>query len=100
MQSFVSTMIISSLLLTKLSFYDTPSGGAWDDNITYTYTTDPAYGDGNYVGHYTDLWSPTWQHFDNLDHIRPDTGVPAINRVGVWNLPGRDFPGPAADPVP
>jgi hypothetical protein len=34
MQSFVSTMIISSLLLTKLSFYDTPSGGAWDDNIT------------------------------------------------------------------
>jgi hypothetical protein len=65
-----------------------------------TYTTDPAYGDGNYVGHYTDLWSPTWQHFDNLDHIRPDTGVPAINRVGVWNLPGRDFPGPAADPVP
>ncbi len=65
-----------------------------------TYTTDPAYGDGNYVGHYTDLWSPTWQHFDNLDHIRPDTGVPAVNRVGVWNLPGRDFPGPAADPVP
>jgi hypothetical protein len=29
-----SIMILSSLLLTKLSFYETPSGGAWDDNIT------------------------------------------------------------------
>jgi hypothetical protein len=68
--------------------------------ITDTFTEDPAYGDSSYPGGYTKLWSPTWQHFDNLDHIRPDIGVPTWNVVSQWNLPGREFPGPAADPVP
>lgn len=43
------------------------------------------------------VYAPQWQHMDNLDHIRPDTGVPQMNSVGAWNLPGRAFPGPSAE---
>lgn len=32
---------------------------------------------------------------DNLDHIRPATG--AWDAPSAWNLPGREFPGPAAE---
>jgi len=45
----------------------------------------------------TSRWSPTWQHMDNLDHIRPETGVPGITGTSAWSLPGRGFPGPAAE---
>ena len=49
-------MILQSLLFTKLGPpFETPSGGAWDDNITYNFTSDPEYGDGGYVHHYRDL---------------------------------------------
>ncbi|EKX51780.1 hypothetical protein GUITHDRAFT_150806, partial [Guillardia theta CCMP2712] len=91
-------MILQSLLFTKLGApFETPSGGAWDDQITYNFTTDPEYTDNGYVKHYTDLWSPAWQHMDNLDHIRPSMGVPSWDAPSQWNLPGRAFPGPAAD---
>ena len=36
----------------------------------------------------------TWMQ-DNLDHIRPATG--AWDAPSAWNLPGREFPGPAAE---
>eukprot|EP00960_Hanusia_phi_P029157 747803-Hanusia_phi.AAC.4 len=114
-------MILQSLLFTKLGApFETPSGGAWDDQITYNFTTDPEYTDNSYVKHYTDLvhlscaalvflvrpsdgdvapcsWSPAWQHMDNLDHVRPSMGVPSWDAPSQWNLPGRAFPGPAAD---
>jgi len=91
--------MLTGLLMTKLGApFETP--GSWDDWTTYAFTTDPAYGDAGYPSGYTKLWGPTWQHFDNLDHIRPSTGNPNIDAVGAWNLPGRAFPGPAADPVP
>ena len=49
-------MILQSLLFTKLGPpFETPSGGAWDDQITYNFTTDPEYGDVAYVNHYRDL---------------------------------------------
>jgi hypothetical protein len=49
-------MILQALLFTKLGPpFETPSGGAWDDQITYNYTTDPEYGDVEYVNHYRDL---------------------------------------------
>mmetsp|Transcript_23293 Transcript_23293/g.36451 ORF Transcript_23293/g.36451 Transcript_23293/m.36451 type:complete len:83 (-) Transcript_23293:180-428(-) len=76
--------------------FETPSGGAWDGNITYMYTPDPEYGDSNYPLKYTELWNNKWRHFDNLDHVRPNTGVPTWNMAGAWELPGRTFPGPAA----
>jgi len=93
-------MILQSLLFTKLGPpFETPSGGAWDDNITYNFTSDPEYGDGGYVHHYRDLWGGVWQHFDNLDHVRPTTGVATWDAPSKWNLPGRAFPGPCADPT-
>jgi hypothetical protein len=42
--------------------FETPSGGAWDDNITYNFTTSPEYGDSAYPAGYTAMWSPGWQH--------------------------------------
>ena len=42
-------------------------------------------------------WGGTWQHFDNLDHVRPTTGVPTWDAPSKWNLPGREFPGPSAE---
>ena len=49
-------MIFTSLLFTKLGPpFETPSGGAWDDQITYNFTTDPEYTDVDYVNHYRDL---------------------------------------------
>jgi hypothetical protein len=63
------------------------------------FTNDPAYGDGTYVAGYNALWDDNWRHMDNLDHIRPTLGLPNHDAVGAWNLPGRDFPGPAAEPI-
>ena len=48
---------------------------------------------------YNALWDDNWKHLDNLDHVRPSLGLPNHDAVGAWNLPGRDFPGPAADPI-
>jgi len=49
-------MILQALCFTKLGApFDTPSGGSWDDQITYNYTTDPEFGNTDYVKHYTDL---------------------------------------------
>ena len=42
-------------------------------------------------------WGSTWQHFDNLDHVRPTTGVATWDAPSKWNLPGREFPGPCAE---
>eukprot|EP00281_Chroomonas_sp_CCMP1168_P025066 CAMPEP_0206230722 /NCGR_PEP_ID=MMETSP0047_2-20121206/10427_1 /ASSEMBLY_ACC=CAM_ASM_000192 /TAXON_ID=195065 /ORGANISM="Chroomonas mesostigmatica_cf, Strain CCMP1168" /LENGTH=95 /DNA_ID=CAMNT_0053654197 /DNA_START=62 /DNA_END=349 /DNA_ORIENTATION=- len=94
-------------MLAMPAWAETP--GSWDDWTTYSFTTPEApntmtfpsgytsaYGLSDYPKEYTSMWSPTWQHFDNLDHIRPTTGVPAMDAVGKWNLPGRAFPGPAA----
>lgn len=48
-------MILQALAFTKLAApFDTPSGGAWDDQITYNFTKDPAYGDAAYVEGYPD----------------------------------------------
>mmetsp|Transcript_4287 Transcript_4287/g.8284 ORF Transcript_4287/g.8284 Transcript_4287/m.8284 type:complete len:93 (+) Transcript_4287:50-328(+) len=92
-------MILQSLLFSKLGPpFETP--GSWDDWTTYSFTTDPAYGDGSSPCHYTDEWNSVWQHFDNLDHVRPTTGVPTWDAPSQWRLPGRSFPGPAADPIP
>ena len=52
----VRRMILQALLFTKLGPpFETPSGGAWDDQITYNFTTDPEYTDVDYVNHYRDL---------------------------------------------
>ncbi|EKX51023.1 hypothetical protein GUITHDRAFT_103610 [Guillardia theta CCMP2712] len=75
--------------------FETP--GSWDDNVTYNFTTDPAYGDSSYPMGFNELWSPTWQHLDNLDHIRPSMGMQNWDNVSAWNLPGRSFPGPGLD---
>jgi len=49
-------MILQALAFTKLGApFETPSGGAWDDNITYNFTTDPEYGSVDYVNQYTGL---------------------------------------------
>jgi hypothetical protein len=51
------------------------------------------------ISNFLVIFSPIlqWQHFDNLDHIRPTTGVPTWDAPGQWNLPGREFPGPSAE---
>ena len=64
-------MIFTSLLFTKLGPpFETPSGGAWDDQITYNFTTDPEYTDVDYVNHYRDLYAPHSKisHSDSPHH--------------------------------
>jgi hypothetical protein len=51
-------MILQSLMLTKLAA-PFPTPGSWDDNITYVFTSDPAYGDSSYPNGYRDLWNST-----------------------------------------
>lgn len=61
-------MILQALMFTKLAApFETP--GSWDDNITYQFTADPAYGDSSYPSGYRTLWSPTVS-FVNRDHHR------------------------------
>uniref|UniRef100_A0A7S0N8B8 Uncharacterized protein n=1 Tax=Cryptomonas curvata TaxID=233186 RepID=A0A7S0N8B8_9CRYP len=87
-------MILQTLCRSLLAgtFPDPPEGA-------YIFTNDPSYGDGSYVAGYNALWGDEWKHMDNLDHIRPSLGLPNHDTVSAWHLPGRDFPGPAADPI-
>ena len=65
-----------------ISLADPANGGmpgSWEP--TYSFTTDPAYGDATYPAGYTDLWGPEMQHMvRQLSHcgaegVRQEEGV-------------------------
>eukprot|EP00286_Rhodomonas_abbreviata_P000320 CAMPEP_0181290630 /NCGR_PEP_ID=MMETSP1101-20121128/1517_1 /TAXON_ID=46948 /ORGANISM="Rhodomonas abbreviata, Strain Caron Lab Isolate" /LENGTH=95 /DNA_ID=CAMNT_0023394929 /DNA_START=196 /DNA_END=483 /DNA_ORIENTATION=+ len=79
--------------LRSLAAADAPlqTPGAWDDWTSYNFTNDAAYGDSSYPLGYAELWDDRAWHIDNMSHIRPDTGIPSMNAIGAWTLPGRDL---------
>merc|ERR1719183_2723113 len=66
------------------------------DPYVFTSVTSNAgydYGNGMYPESYTAKWTPAWKHMDNLDHIRPNTGVPGMTNASAWTLTGREMCG-------